>query len=374
MSYLIIARERYALQMGDTTLGGDADELLALSPLAALPPFAVITSGVDEGATIRALPGTPPVQLSGKPLPSTATELRHGDRLTIGDTVILYGDVRAAGRTSPVHGITDDEVKLLEEMSRDDATAPTGGRLVALDNGATRPVPDEGLVIGRDPECGLVIGSNDVSRRHAVLAPGILGYTLTDESINGVFVNGARVDRSTLLRQRDVIRIGDAEFRFEADDAEFEPARAIRPVEVPTPRAGSAAPAADAPTPALLATLEVITRGVDEGKRFRIERPSVQIGRGTHNDVRIADESVSGSHATLMHRGATWYLLDLSSRNGSYVDGARVTEQPLSNVCELRFGNVKLVFRAISAAAAAESATRGVVGIPDAQLRNRQSR
>ena len=57
MSFLIIDRERYALQLGETTLGGVTDELLAHSPLAALAPFAALSAGPDGEATIRALPG-----------------------------------------------------------------------------------------------------------------------------------------------------------------------------------------------------------------------------------------------------------------------------------------------------------------------------
>jgi pSer/pThr/pTyr-binding forkhead associated (FHA) protein len=122
----------------------------------------------------------------------------------------------------------------------------------------------------------------------------------------------------------------------------------------------------------LLATLEVLTRGLQEGKRFRIERPIAQIGRGTHNDVHLADDSVSGSHATIVRRGAAWQLLDLGSRNGSYVDGVRVTEQALANGCEVRIGNVKLLFRMIAAAPARDQSTRGIVGLTAEQLRSRQ--
>jgi pSer/pThr/pTyr-binding forkhead associated (FHA) protein len=121
--------------------------------------------------------------------------------------------------------------------------------------------------------------------------------------------------------------------------------------------------------PALLATLEVLTRGLQEGKRFRIERNIAQIGRGTHNDVHLADDSVSGSHATLMRRGPAWYLVDLGSRNGSYVDGTRITEQQLTSGSELRLGNVKLLFRALASAPDDDGSTRGIVGLTEEQLR-----
>lgn len=218
MSFLIIDHERYALKVGDTILGGSDDPLLAASPLGKLAPFASIAWGLDPVTTIRALSGGQRARLGGKPLTRTPTRLTHGDRLTVAGLVILYGDVSALGQTMPVRGISDAETDLLAQWSRMEATAPTGGRLVAKD-GVLWPIPEAGLLIGRDPECGLVITSNAVSRRHATIAPGVWGYTILDESTNGVLVNGTRIQRTALLRQGDVIRIGDVEYRFEADAA-----------------------------------------------------------------------------------------------------------------------------------------------------------
>jgi pSer/pThr/pTyr-binding forkhead associated (FHA) protein len=290
--------------------------------------------------------------------------------MEVGGQTILYGDLSAAGRTSAFIGMSRDDAKLLAGMALPaaEATATTGGHLIELSDSTRHDIPATGVVIGRDPECGIIIKSSAVSRRHASIAPGLLGYMITDESTNGVFVNGARIEGATLLRQGDRVRIGKTDLRFEADQAVYEPAPAMRPVE-PTPIAPVRAPVAPVEKPTLLATLEVLTRGLQEGKRFRIERNLAQIGRGTHNDVHLADDSVSGSHATLMRRGAGWYLLDLGSRNGSYVDGVRVTEHPLTSGAELRLGNVKLLFRAIAAAPADDGSTRGIVGLTEEQLR-----
>jgi pSer/pThr/pTyr-binding forkhead associated (FHA) protein len=370
MSFLIIDRERYALQLGETTLGGLTDELLAQSPLSALAPFAVLNAGPDGEATIRALPGGAPTLLGGRPLTEQPHAIRHGDRVEVDGRTILYGDLSAAGRTSAFVGISVDDAKLLAGMALPaaEATATTGGQLIELSDDARHDIPATGVVIGRDPECGIIIKSSAVSRRHASIAPGLLGYMITDESTNGVFVNGARIEGATLLRQGDRIRIGKTELRFEADQAVYEPAPAMRPVE-PTPVAPVRPSAAPIEKPPLLATLEVLTRGLQEGKRFRIERSIAQIGRGVHNDVHLADDSVSGSHATLMQRGSAWYLVDLGSRNGSYVDGTRVTEQQLTSGCELRLGNLKLLFRAIASAPADDGSTRGIVGLTEDQLR-----
>jgi len=70
--------------------------------------------------------------------------------------------------------------------------------------------PPSRLVIGRDPECDLVVADRDVSRAHIELvrdADGVVGRDL--ESKNGLEVNGKRM-RERRLRHGDVIRLGSA--------------------------------------------------------------------------------------------------------------------------------------------------------------------
>jgi pSer/pThr/pTyr-binding forkhead associated (FHA) protein len=61
----------------------------------------------------------------------------------------------------------------------------------------------------------------------------------------------------------------------------------------------------------------------------------------------LADGSVAPSHATLLLKGDTWYVTDLRSRHGTFVNGYRVaTERALAPGCTLTVGHVTLVFRA----------------------------
>jgi pSer/pThr/pTyr-binding forkhead associated (FHA) protein len=69
------------------------------------------------------------------------------------------------------------------------------------------------------------------------------------------------------------------------------------------------------------------------------------IGRTEDNDIVIADESVSSSHATIMQKAGSWYVVDLRSANGTYIDGYRVAaERMLSEGSVLTIGHVKMVF------------------------------
>ena len=371
MSFLIIDAERYALPIGESTLGGSADDALPIDAIAGVPAFAVVAVWPDAVATIRALaPRKIPVLVNGTGLGEKPCEIHHGTRIEVAGRRILYGDLRAVGSTERVVGVTDDELELLGAELPGEPTSDTGGRLTVARTGAVLPIPDGGLTIGRDPACDIVLGEKGVSRRHAVIKASIQGYVLDDMSMNGVQVNGRTVHGTRLLCRGDVLRIGDAEFRFEADPASFEPAPELRPRReepvspafAPTPGLATTLPG----TNPLLATLEILTDGPLKGKRFRIERPLAHIGRSAHNDVQLPDSSVSGSHATLMLRGGRWYLSDHGSTNGTYVDGERIDrERVLAGVSELRTGNIKLVFRPIGAAPRQTDSTRAIVGVPD---------
>ena len=362
MSFVIIGGERYALEFGDTVLGGEGEGALNARETAHLPPVVIIAFPMDGPSTARSLSALP-VTLNGVALGSAPHALQHGDRLEVSGLVIAYGHMRKAGRTSHIAASTDaSSPAALLQSSHAAPTACTGGRLTRLGDRAAFAVPDEGLTLGRDPSSRVVLSSNGVSRTHALITPSLLGYTLKDLSANGVWVNGARIDGLHVLGQGDVLRLGQEEFRFDADEASFEPS-VSPPEESSSPLPIRAAPGRPKAS-RLLATLEVLSEGPMKGERFRLDRPTLQIGRGAHNEVRLGDESVSGSHASLVQRGNRWTILDLDSRNGTFVEGEIVREQrELPNVCELQLGTLKLLFRAINAGEQPENSTISVIGM-----------
>ena len=377
MAYLIVCDERIALQIGDNVLGGTSDDSVAVPALAARSPFATISVYLEVATTIRRASPAAVVTVNGRPLGDGPRELAHGERIECEGLTILFGDLRSIGSTTHVAGVTDDDLVLSAEGTEEDVAADTGGVLLAVREGRSYLIPADGLTIGRDPSCGLVLASREVSRVHAMIAPSLRGYTISDHGVNGVLVNGHRVDGSRLLRRGDVIRIANEEFRFDADASSFEPAEALKPSSGPgtggaaggSESSGGTTHRPSGPAQPLVATLEVVTAGPLCGARFRIERALAHIGRAEHNDVRLPDASVSGSHATLLHRSGSWRITDLGSTNGTYVDGERVTgEQVLRGPSEIRTGDIRLSFRPI-AAPPEPSTTRGIVGVTDEQAR-----
>ncbi len=86
---------------------------------------------------------------------------------------------------------------------------------IRYSSGERHEVALEGTLatVGRDPSSDLILNDVKCSRRHAVLEAGPQGLAIRDAgSANGVYVNGARVERMA-LQDGDVVRLGDIEIR-----------------------------------------------------------------------------------------------------------------------------------------------------------------
>ncbi len=63
--------------------------------------------------------------------------------------------------------------------------------------------------------------------------------------------------------------------------------------------------------------------------RFR-NRASVSIGRGSENDINLADVKVSRKHVELVYRDAKWWLVS-HGRNGTWMNGALLSDASLKD-------------------------------------------
>jgi len=89
-------------------------------------------------------------------------------------------------------------------------------------------------------------------------------------------------------------------------------------------------------------TLQVV-KGPRVGEIFTIDKPQATLGRGADVDVRLPDPSLSRVHARFEREGDTLFVIDLDSRNGTAVDGARITDRRrLENGEHVTLGNVIL--------------------------------
>ncbi|HET7477616.1 MAG TPA: FHA domain-containing protein [Dermatophilaceae bacterium] len=75
--------------------------------------------------------------------------------------------------------------------------------------GTTVPLKPSGVLLGRNPECTLVLDDDFASGRHARLYQGPEGWVLEDlGSTNGTYLDDQRVTTSQLVRTGSAIRIG----------------------------------------------------------------------------------------------------------------------------------------------------------------------
>jgi hypothetical protein len=67
------------------------------------------------------------------------------------------------------------------------------------------------------------------------------------------------------------------------------------------------------------------------------------IGRDVNNAVVIEDPFASSEHCALTFRGRAWYVEDLGSTNGTFLDGNQVDgTAPMSYGDEIQVGEVRL--------------------------------
>jgi ABC-type multidrug transport system ATPase subunit len=75
------------------------------------------------------------------------------------------------------------------------------------------------------------------------------------------------------------------------------------------------------------------------------DRPVVRIGRAADNDLVLADFRVSRHHAEVRRRpDGTWEIVDLGSRNGTYLGGEPVTTATLSDGDFIGIGGETIAF------------------------------
>ncbi|HEY5491485.1 MAG TPA: FHA domain-containing protein [Gemmatimonadaceae bacterium] len=366
---------------------------------------AVVALAADGSAVIRRDATDALILLNGVRLGVEPSPILHGDKVEMAGNELRYGDDNVGGSTQFVSSAQVAEMARAKGAAPAKPTLARGGRLVSLTDGREYAVPDDGITIGREVGNDIVIPSSEVSRKHAELVPMPGGYLLTDRSTNGMFVNGVRVAQTQVLGRGDVLKLGPEEFRFYADTAKpapvsplpgVVPAPPVAPPVAPTPASLAAptppvsaepvtapAPARPAPVqPAVpevriepagrtpLATLEIINEGPLKGTKFEIHSALTNVGRGAHNDVVLADESISDSHAKIQRRDGGWFIVDQGSTNGTYVGGRRVQgEQHVTGAPDVRFGGIKMTFRPRVTAGDEGGGTRAIAAVSADQLR-----
>ena len=88
---------------------------------------------------------------------------------------------------------------------------------------------------------------------------------------------------------------------------------------------------------------EVVTLTV-AGKTHEITTPRVVLGRSRGCEVPVPDVNVSRRHAELRQEGATYWIVDLDSTNGTAVNGKQVERERLRDGDRITLGSTEIVF------------------------------
>jgi pSer/pThr/pTyr-binding forkhead associated (FHA) protein len=207
------------------------------------------------------------------------------------------------------------------------------------------------FVIGRAQDCSLPLDEALASREHVHIVFENGSFSLIDQgSRNGTMLNGDKITGKKELRDGDEIIIGTTHLKFvwdksgQDDDSDDDKTRVASGIEMEK-----------APGQAVIEKKEVgdievklrITEGPLTGGFFRNWESPLTIGRGLNNNVVLVDDAISTAHAQIVQEGQDYFIEDLKSSNGTFLDGVKVQKTRLSNGQKIKVGVSTLVFEMV---------------------------
>jgi len=210
------------------------------------------------------------------------------------------------------------------------------------------PLGPDPVTVGRSDGNTIVIKDEWVSRQHLEVAPGPDGrYHVRDlGSRNGVFVNGQRVQNAALT-PNDTVQLGQNTLTFSTGA-----------VNAPPPVRGNAL--ADATSLAAEGTRIADSNGSANGigsmggdnddagglsgNLLLYGRADASIGRAADSDLVLDHIQISRRHARVRWDGRQYLISDLGSTNGTYVNGERIQEAPLTENARVQIGPFHFTF------------------------------
>lgn len=87
-----------------------------------------------------------------------------------------------------------------------------------------------------------------------------------------------------------------------------------------------------------------VKAGPHKGKVFEVTDKNLVVGRDVTDGIQVMDQGVSRQHAEILRIGEMYFIRDLGSRNGTFVNDKTVKDEILRVGDQVRIGNSVLVF------------------------------
>ena len=84
--------------------------------------------------------------------------------------------------------------------------------------------------------------------------------------------------------------------------------------------------------------------GPDIGRRWSLANDEIVVGRGSDCDIQIDRDSVSRRHARVFKEKDQWFVEDLGSTNGSYINDAPISRSRLTDMDFVKIGSAIFKF------------------------------
>lgn len=171
------------------------------------------------------------------------------------------------------------------------------------------------ITVGRSAVCNIVINNPNVSSNHAKFIIKDKTVTLEDtNSTNGTFVNGERITSKVVTKDDQITLSRNYSFQWKSLEPFLKIALGER----------------ISPTKERLKT------------RIAKEKDVITIGRTRENDLVINNIKVSRQHARLEKLGNDWFIKDLDSSNGTFVNGKKINRERIIQGMVVTIGGVPL--------------------------------
>jgi pSer/pThr/pTyr-binding forkhead associated (FHA) protein len=93
-------------------------------------------------------------------------------------------------------------------------------------------------------------------------------------------------------------------------------------------------------------TVLVVTQGALSGTSIRLGEAPVTMGRSQDSTIVLDDDYVSSRHARIFPQDGQWYVEDMGSTNGTYLDRTKVTSPtPVKIGVPIRVGKTSVELR-----------------------------